>query len=198
MKKLYVNENLVAMGDYVIREVYEPAKYKLRIVLDYDYMPDKNTYWNEQTTFYSNHRDYRFDGMVDDELLEKMKNQSKNDRTRYYPVYAYQHSGISLYKSPYTGPDARWDSGLFGIAEIDNSNSDADDIFNDFFEDLKASMEGEVYGFQVMNELGDIVDSCYGFYGDKESMIDSVFDCIPTVYDFSREDVEKAFENIYE
>jgi hypothetical protein len=26
-------------------------------------------------------------------------------------------------------------------------------------------VEGEVYGFQIVDEDGDIVDSCYGFYG---------------------------------
>lgn len=194
MKKLYVNGNIVATGNYVVEEVDEQPKYDVKVVYDSYYEMDKNNYWNEKTKFYSNHRDFRFDGEVDDEIIENLK-KKEVDGKKYYPVYAYEHSGFVLYTSPYTGPDARWDSGMLGIAEVDNSEGDADSLFENFFSELKAFMEGEVYGFKIVDELDDVVDSCYGFYGEKDDIIDSMFDCISEEYGITREDVKEALEN---
>lgn len=194
MKKLYVNGNIVATGNYVVEEVDEQPKYYVKVVYDSDYEMDKNNYWNEQIKFYSNHRCFSFDGKVDDEIIENLKKKEVGF-DKYYPVYAYEHSGFVLYTSPYTGPDACWDSGLFGVAKVDNSYGDADSLFENFFSELKAVMEGEVYGFKIVDELGDVVDSCYGFYGEKDDIIGSMFDCISKEYGITREDVKEALEN---
>ena len=197
MKKLYVKkkdgtEQLIATGNYEIREVEESPKYIVKVVYDSDYNRDENNYWNEKTKFYSNHRNYRFDGTVDDEIIENLR-AGEVDGKKYFPVYCYDHSGISLYKERYTGCDAKWDSGMFGVAEVDNTDGDADQIFENFFEELRACMEGEVYGFQIRDEEGEIVDSCYGFYG--EDVADSMFDYISEEFGISLEDVKTALDN---
>lgn len=189
-KKLYVNNQLVAMGDYTIRETDESEKYRIKISYDLDYDRDENNYWNEKTTFYSNHRNFKFDGDVDDDLIEKL-NQKEVDGKKYYPVYMLDHSGYILSEHPFNDP---WDSGMLGIAEVDNSDGDADSLFESFFEELKASFEDDVYRFSILDELDDCVDSCGGFYGTN--IIDSMLECIPEEYEITREDVEKAFENI--
>lgn len=192
MKKLYVNNQLIAMGDYTIIEKEEPSKYRIEIRLDLDYDRDENNYWNEETTFYSNHRNFKFDGEVDDDLIEKLE-QKEVDGKKYYPVYMFDHSGYALSKHPFND---KWDSGMLGIAEVDNSDGNADFIFDDFFTELKAYMEGEVYGFIILDELDDWVDSCWGFYGTKSDIIDSMFEHISEEYGITREDIEKAFEDI--
>lgn len=192
MKKLYVNENLVAMGDYIIREVDEPSAYTVKIVYDCDYLIDQNNYWNEKTNFYSNHRHFTFDGEVNDKLFENLR-KKEVDGKKYYPVYMLDHSVYCLSKTPFND---LWDSGLLGIAEVDNSDGDADSIFNDFFKELKAGMEGEIYGFEVKNELGDVVDSCYGFYGTREEILKSMYETISSEYGITMEDLEKAADNV--
>lgn len=183
MKKLYVNDKLVAMGDYTIREVSEEPKYTVRVVPDYNYRLQPEEY--PEVKVYSNHRHYRFDDSI--ENLPSTEERSSN--YKYYPIYMLEHSGVALSRTPFNDP---WDSGLLGVAEVDDSNGEADSIFKAYFTELKASFEGEVYGFQVLDELGEIVDSCYGFYG--EDIVQAMLYNIPSEYNITKEDITKATE----
>ena len=70
MKKLFVNGELIATGNYVIEERDEAPVYKVKVFHDSDCELDSCNYWNEKTKFYSNHRGYRFDGDCTDEVFE--------------------------------------------------------------------------------------------------------------------------------
>lgn len=194
MKKLYVNNELVAKGDYVIEEREEAPKYFFKVYYDTSYEPDPCNEWNCKTTFYSNHRQFRFDGECTDEIIEKLR-KGEVDGKKYYPVYMFDHSGYTLSKTPFTGFYAKWDSGMLGVAEVDNSDGCADGWFDDFFEELKASMEGQVFGFKVVDELGETVDSMWGFYGKPEDIAESMDAYVSNEYGITLEEIQYALEN---
>jgi hypothetical protein len=116
---------------------------------------------------------------------EKALDANKNI-VAYLPVYVYDHSGARMNTTGFSCP---WDSGQIGwiIAFKDTIKS----LFPSWkistqkrresilewlrgeVETYSAYMSGEVYGFQITEnadpddpERGDIIDSCWGYYGD--------------------------------
>ena len=93
------------------------------------------------------------------------------------PVYAYIHSGTALSTTPFSCP---WDSGQcgfiyedkeairkeFGVKRIspklrkriENRMKSEIELFDQY-------INGEVYGFVIKDDEGEVVDSCWGFYG---------------------------------
>ena len=193
-KKLYVNGNLVALGDYKVEERDEPEHYDVKISYD-EWMENPHEY-EKSVLWYSNHRDYRLDGDIKDLQTEDGKtiddfgslygflealNKEGNGKVVYYYVSAYIHSGIALYKGEYTGPDARWDSGIFAIVKVtlDDSGRTAKQMFDDDFDAMEAYICGSVYMCNVINELGEIQDSYGSFYGDN--IVKDMHDAIDNV-----------------
>lgn len=185
MKKLYVNGKLVALGNYTIHEVNERQKYSVKVFRDYDYEPCM--FGDSGVTTLSNHRDFAFDGEVTEEALKNIGKEV--DGKKYFPVYMLDHSGYTLSEHPFND---RWDSGLLGVVIVDSKIGDPDALFRAHFAELKAVMEGDVYGFQILNELGEVVDSCGGFFG--KDMLDFMYEYISPEYRISREDLENAFK----
>ena len=112
------------------------------------------------------------------------------------PIYLYDHSGQSISTSPF---GCRWDSGKVGYIYVDKQT-----VLKEYggkivtaklkervlgylqgeVETYNQYISGEVYGFQVLDENEDIVDSCFGFYGldfKTNGMIDHI--CIEEVTD---------------
>lgn len=100
----------------------------------------------------------------------------------YLPMYLYDHSGITVNTDGFGCP---WDSGQVGYifitredaAEAWDEVSDVEELEARAIKCMKAEVEqydyflrGEVYGFVIETEdpTFDILDSCYGFYGDPE------------------------------
>lgn len=214
IKKLYVDGKVVAIGDYKIEEKTEPAKYNIKVHYD-ECGQDPHEYSNGEVVWYSNHRDYRLDKDIKELYTEDGKtiddfgnihsfinalNEQKGDEKHYFFVSAYIHSGIALYKGEYTGPDARWDSGIFAIVEVNHKGTreEAKQIFDADFEDMNAYITGEVYCFTIYNEVGEWVDSVGGFYGKSLADIaDNMKTHIPDEYNITVEDIKKAIEEMY-
>jgi hypothetical protein len=93
------------------------------------------------------------------------------------PLYMYDHSGISISTSPFS---CRWDSGQIGFILVSKKKAleefggkkvtiklqqKLEAILEAEVETYTQYVEGEVYGFQIVDEEGDHIDSCYGFYG---------------------------------
>jgi hypothetical protein len=90
------------------------------------------------------------------------------------PVYAYVHSGATISTSPF---GCRWDSGQCGFVYC--SASDAEDewagdshfranalrVLQGEVETFDQYLRGDVYGYTITDKDGDVVDSCWGFYG---------------------------------
>ena len=110
------------------------------------------------------------------------------------PVHWYSHSGESIstsYSYPY---NCRWDSGTIGFAVVTKEDirkeygvkkvtkkhiEKADRVLEGEVEILNQYISGDVWGFQVVDNNDNIVDSCYGFYGSdihKNGMIEHIND----------------------
>lgn len=206
VKKLYVNGQVVAVGDYTVEEKTEEAKYTIRIFSDSDATNPHDM--SDEVLWFSNHRDYRFDGSLsavttnDNKSIDDfdgfgafLKALNKSKEYKYYPVYAFIHSGISLSTEPFSGPDARWDSGMFALACVERQKTEeaTDELFKSDFEDMEAYITGEIYGFKILDEAGNIVECIGGYYGDKveESILADV-----KQYGITLKDIEEAFSDI--
>lgn len=92
------------------------------------------------------------------------------------PIYLYDHSGITISNDDFGD---RWDSGQVGyiyatkdsIRKIFGKEPSQID-HKEIIEQLKGEtttydqyLQGDVYGFTIENNQGEVVDSCSGFYG---------------------------------
>lgn len=105
------------------------------------------------------------------------------------PLYLLDHSGISISTGAFS---CRWDSGQIGFIFVSKEKAleefggkivtaklkeKLERILDEEVETYDQYVRGDVYGFQIVDEDDDVVDSCYGFYGDnhKESgMLDYI------------------------
>ncbi len=96
------------------------------------------------------------------------------------PLYMYDHSGITISTTPF---GCRWDSGQIGFVIITHKSIDAlgcfindGESFTDYNERLikyliaevelyDMYLTGETYGFRIVDDEGNELDSCWGFYG---------------------------------
>jgi len=96
------------------------------------------------------------------------------------PLYLYDHSGITISTTPFS---CKWDSGKVGFIYISNKEIDyigtsikENETWSEYKERLEKFLHsevelydqyirGEVYGFQLLDEDGELEDSCWGFYG---------------------------------
>jgi len=95
-----------------------------------------------------------------------------------WPLYMYDHSGITISLSPFSCP---WDSGQVGwvwvpLETIKKEYGDCPfkEVMDKVYDIVKAEVQemdyyvsGQTYGFEIVDEDDEVVDSCYGFYGDK-------------------------------
>jgi len=105
------------------------------------------------------------------------------------PLYLYDHSGITISTSPFS---CHWDSGQIGFVLISKDKlkdnygvkritkqikKDAERILQAEVEIYDNYLRGEVYGFTLLDENGEIEDSCSGYFGsdlDKNGILDAV------------------------
>jgi len=98
------------------------------------------------------------------------------------PLFLLDHSGISIRTTSFN--DA-WDSGQVGFVFINQekidelgTNLNDGESWPDYISRLEAYLEGEVltyddyltgnvYGFLIEDADGDMIDSCWGFFGDN-------------------------------
>jgi hypothetical protein len=107
----------------------------------------------------------------------------------YMPLYLYDHSGITISTTPFA---CNFDSGQVGFIYVTKEEIRKEysvkRITKVTLKNVQLVCEGEVetfdqfirndvYGFQVIDDDGEIGDSCYGFYGsdvDKNGMLEHV------------------------
>ena len=93
------------------------------------------------------------------------------------PVYMYDHSGVTIATTPFP---CRWDSGQVGVIFVTKAKAmralgesrvtkkfqaRVEWYLNSEIELLDAYVTGEVFGFEIVDENGEVEDSCWGFYG---------------------------------
>lgn len=177
---------------------------RFRIVTDECYLNPFDD-WDCMPRLYSFHRNFRVSnrdimgsgryGNALQELLTEVP-----DVGAYVPVYLYDHSGRTVKTTPFNCP---WDSGLAGFLFVTKQEirdwrgcqrvgkivvKREVEILESQVKLLDNILTGQVFGFQV-EENGEEVDSCYGFYGeDIEGIAGHV--------DVPKDKIEEAFDNV--
>ncbi len=110
---------------------------------------------------------------------EEMKKaiQKEENTAVILPLYLYDHSGISISTGAFS---CRWDSGQIGFIFVSKEKAlqefggkivtaklkeKLERILDGEVETYDQYVRGEVYGFQIVDEDDNHIDSCYGFYG---------------------------------
>lgn len=142
----------------------------------YDNDPQSPREWcNAGTVALINRSRYSFA----DEKLPHDEIQAIIDDPDYLslPIYIYDHSGITINT---TGFSCSWDSGQCGIIYISKSDAIKEwgkkiltrtvkqktlDYLKGEIKTLDQFVTGSVYGYEILDENGDNVSSCWGFYG---------------------------------
>lgn len=193
MKKLKVNGKVIAIGSYTVEEVDEPSKYTVRVVRD-DY-PERPTDKFDTVEFYSNHRYIEGEDIesLPSTNIEELEKGDKGSIYRY--VYMLDHSGMTVSTHPFNDP---WDSGVCGICKVPSYGDKewAEKEYKAFVKYFDVYLQGNIYGFQILNEVGEVVDSCGGFYGERKDIIESMMGYIDDSYGITQEDIDKAIDNI--
>ena len=175
------------------------------INIDYDPSPESPREWDDLSTIYSNHRRYDFDGHNIEELIEEVGGDVYDNvipwdligkKYYYRKVWMYDHSGVTV-RTGETNPWGNmgymaWDSGLYGVIVVEkerakkewpeNTQERAEKWLDGEIENLDTYCRGEIYGYEVLDADGEVVDSCWGFYDLDE--------CIAEAKDYADYDVE--------
>jgi hypothetical protein len=123
---------------------------------------------------------YRIAEKLDGYYSERMKVYLENlffEKFVAHRVYLYDHSGLALSTSSF---NIRWDSGQIGYIYCTKEKAIAEygkkiltkairervlQYMDGEIKTYNQYLQGDVYGFQIEDEDGTHLDSCYGFYG---------------------------------
>jgi len=125
--------------------------------------------------------DYEMTEEIRDNLLEK-----------YYimlPLYLYDHSGITMRTHSFND---RWDSGQVGYIYVSIADAKKEWGWKRLTKARREKLEehlrlevktydqfltGSVYGYQIVDEDDEVLDSCWGFFGydhEKSGLMENV------------------------
>ena len=195
------------MGYEYIYKQEEYRGFNIKIVYDCD--GESPRAWDNLGTIYSNSRNYDPDGHSIEEIIDSETGKLDKEFVKNHimlDIYAYEHSGITISTGRGGQFSDPWDSGLFGIIAV--SKKDAIKEFGKKIctkkvreralkclsgevKTLDMWYTGDVYGFQIEDENGDIVDSCYGYFGSQSIDTDMMPEC-KSIIDAEIERREKA------
>ena len=165
---------------------------RVRIVQDEDVETPRNWSNLSKMIFTGGHKhlgdkhevdfDEEFDSRQDFiERGEEIVRKHFKDVAVCYAVHMYKHSGESIsidYSGQYT---CRWDSGTIGFAIVTKEDirkeynikrvtqkyiDKCENIVRGEIKTLDQYISGEVYGYVVEDKDENVIDSCYGFFGD--------------------------------
>jgi len=128
---------------------------------------------------YNGQKDPQYDFLLDigEEWLARSIEENPDPFQKLYnqhflelPLYLYDHSGITMKTSPFS---CGWDSGQVGFIYI-SKDKIRGKWEEKIYEYLKSEVKtydqyltGDVYGFVIEDQDGDVIDSCWGFYGEE-------------------------------
>jgi len=150
------------------------------IHIAYDDMPESPREWDNLGTFALFHNRYTL-ANEEDLSIEETQEIAESNEYLALNVYMYDHSGIALSCSPFSCP---WDSGQVGIIYISKEKIRKEYNVKRISKQLKARifqylesevavyssyLNGEIYSFFIEDEIGEIVDSCGGFYSLEDA-----------------------------
>lgn len=153
-----------------------PNGYK--VIVSYDTDPQSPREWDNLGTVVLRDNGYNFG--EETAGMHELRAIANDKNCIVLPIYLYDHSGITINT---TGFACRWDSGQVGviyctkadaIREFGNKvctakvRDKALKVLKAEIEELDQYIQGDVYGYQVFDPSGEVVDSCWGYYGDAD------------------------------
>ena len=167
------------MGEYVSKIAYKHRNYALgeeRIGDPIEWLEEKLGL--ENSYIYTNSR------------LEELEKKFYEEYIAL-PIYMYEHSMITLSTTPFS---CRWDSGKYGYIYMTKEEVREEygvkriskktrelvlDRLRAEIQELDYYVSGRVYGFRITDKDGEIIDSCWGFYGEN-FLENGMKECIDT------------------
>ena len=109
--------------------------------------------------------------------------EANKDTIYYLPLYLYEHGNITISTSPFS---CRWDSGQVGFIYITKEKAEAEGI-TEPYETLEAEtkeydyyLRGDTYGVRILDSEGEMLDSQFGYIGDRQIAINDAEGMIDT------------------
>ena len=106
---------------------------------------------------------------------------SEARRYHLFPLYKYEHGAVAYSIRSFLGraPHAEWDSGLTGFVAVRRSRNLSAEKAADYAASLVATYSawanGEGYGWEIFDpsDPSETLDSCYGYYSEKDAASDA-------------------------
>ncbi len=151
----------------------------IKIFQDPDPLPPDDGDKNDSLFLVHYHRDFevRRDEIISKDDLIRWYNGETIEAEKVFHIFltkAYIHSGITLAleESGRTFPDERWDVSRCGCVLVRKTEAKAKKkalkMASQLIERWNDCLSGNVYGYMLENKDGEVLDSCWGFYGDFE------------------------------
>ena len=167
------------------------------IVVGYDASPESPREWDNLGEIYSNCRRFSPDNLNIEKLIQEVGGNvyaqtipwNLIEKKYYYrKVWMYDHSGQTIKTGEVNPFSCPWDSGLAGVIVCDKERAKKEYGYNRCckgleekvlrvldgeIETLDQFLQGEIYAYEVEDENGDIIDSCYGYYDKDETIAEA-------------------------
>jgi hypothetical protein len=160
-----------------MNDIIETISYKdYEIELCYDTFPDNPRNWDNLGVINCFHKRYNLGEAHNfsepQELIDWI--EANSDKIYYLPLYMYEHGNITISTSPFS---CRWDSGQIGFIYITKERVEAEGIVKPY-EALEAEIKeydyylrGDTYGARILDKEGEVIDSQFGYLGDRQIAI---------------------------
>jgi hypothetical protein len=144
--------------------------YTLEILPDTDSENPRTSMDNLGKLILKNYKEY-YQGYNNLDIVKSIKKEI------HLPVYKYEHGDVTYSTKPFS---CSWDSGLVGFILIlrEDIKKEYDckyitkKILETVYKQLEAEIEtyaqcanGDVWGWRILNNDDDCIDSCWGYYG---------------------------------
>lgn len=184
-------------------ETREYKGYQISIETD-DYPSNPRKEWDNMAHMVCWHRHYDLGDKHDFDSPEDFQEYMKENKVLVFPLYLYDHSGITISMAPFSCP---WDSGQVGYIYVTYAElrkeyctkkvtksviEKATRVLRGEVEVYDAYITGEVFGWTIGNDEDENIDSCWGYYGTSE--IDYMFQEAKSSIDYHIEQAKQEQE----
>lgn len=151
-----------------------------RFEIDLETDPINPREWDNLTKMVCFHRHYDLPNEINlddsdcsswDDVQEAI--EAQEDVLLIKPLYMYDHSiqDVATSYQPYWW-HANWDAGQIGFVFVTRESQKLmgtptdrlEDVLEGEVAEFAAYMRGEVYGYQIVDDDGQVHDACYGYY----------------------------------